>query len=562
MTPTFVVGHRNPDTDSICAAIGYARFLQATGRTEVEAARCGDVNARTEFVLEHAGLPAPRRLLHVRATAGGICRREVVTIRENAALAEVVHIMQKHGLRSVPVVGETGSLCGIASLLRLLELVLPDLDDLAGNRRVEANLSKIATVLNGRFLCSMSPERDEVLVQMVGAMKARGFEEHMRAFPAEQLIIVCGNRPTVQELAIDYGVRCLIITGGYDLDPALLSRARENGVSVIISPWDTATTCLQIRSARGILPAIDRNISTVSEQEPIRNIRHLVQDGRQTLFPVVNHEGTMIGVFSRSDLARPDPIRLILVDHNELAQAVPGADEAQILEVIDHHRLGGSLISREPIRFINEPVGSTCTLIGRFYRQANLTPDRSTALCLVAGVIADTLTLTSPTTTEVDREVLRWLAETCDIDVDDFSEKFFAAGSVLEAYPPDQAVTMDCKEYTEGDWRFAVAQIEENGLDQFWERRASLDQALTELVSKNSYDFVCLMITDITRNNSLLLVSGNQQVIDVIDYSRRDDHLFELEAVVSRKKQLLPHLIHLLEGLNKFSPDEEPPANT
>lgn len=551
MTPTFVIGHRNPDTDAICSAIGYADYLRRTGRDGVEAACCGDINARTEFVLDHAGLPAPRRLHHVRATAGRLCRREVVTTRADAALADVYATMQRHRLRAIPVVDGKGALAGMVSLLKLLELVLPDLGDPAGNRQVEASLARIAAVLGGRFLTARDETCEEVLMQMVGAMAAGGFEDHMRAFPAEKLVIVCGNRPTVQEIAIDYGVRCLIVTGGYDLAGPLLERARARGVSVIVSPWDTATTCLQIRSARGIGPAIDREFETVGEHEPIRNIRSLVREGRQTLFPVVDHDGRMVGVFSRSDLARTNPIQLILVDHNELSQAVAGADEARILEVIDHHRLGGSLVSREPIRFINEPVGSTCTLIARFFRQAGLVPERPVGACLVAGIVSDTLKLSSPTTTGIDRDMLEWLARECDLDVEAFSEKFFAAGSVLEAYTSEQAVGMDCKEYTEGDWRFAVAQIEENGLDRFWERRADLEGALAALTAKNGYDFACLLITDITRNNSLLLVSGSEPFVDALDYTRRDDTLFELESVVSRKKQLLPHLMHLLEGLSK-----------
>jgi len=547
----YVIGHKNPDTDAICSAIGYADFLRLTSRPDALAASCGDVNARTSMALKRAGVEPPKLLLDVRPRAGRICRRDVVTSSDLDSLVDVYEKMRQHKLRAIPVLNGKGDISGMCSLLNLLELLLPDSDDPIDNRNVESSLVRIAKVLNGTFQHSDEPEREEILTVMVGAMSADNFTKRMHQFPSASLLIVSGDRPTVQIPAIEYGVRSLIITGGYQLSSGLLSLARENVVNVMTSPLDTATTTLLIRSAKRITKAIEAEYLSFSEDALLHDIRKQVQKSSQPLFPVVDDHRKLVGVFSKSDLINPVPTQLILVDHNELGQAVTGAEDAEILEVIDHHRLGGGLMSREPIRFHNEPVGSTCTIVSRFYRSHGLTPGKSISCCLAAGIISDTLKLTSPTTTETDKAILEWIAAAGDIDVDKFAEDFFAAGSALELNSPDKAVRLDCKDYKEHGWRFAVAQIEENGLDQFWEHKASIAQALDKMVHKKNYHFACLMITDITRQNSLLMVSGRQEFIDAVDYPPREERLFEMGNVVSRKKQLLPHIIGIISRLDE-----------
>lgn len=550
----FVIGHKNPDTDAICSAIGYADYLRRTTRPDAVAAACGDANERTRMALERAGVEAPKMLLDVRPRAGRICRRDVVSATDRDSLVDVYELMRRRSLRAIPVLDPDGNLQGMCSLLNLLELLLPDSDDPVDNRNVETSLNRIAKVVHGSFQHAVEPGREETLAVMVGAMSADNFTKRMHQFPAASLVIVAGDRPTVQLPAIEYGVRSLVVTGGYQLSPGLLSLAREKGVNVLTSPLDTATTTLLIRGAKRITRAVEKDYLCFSEDTLLGDIRKQVQKSTQVLFPVVDDDRRLVGVFSKSDLVNPEPTRLILVDHNEIGQAVTGAEDADILEVIDHHRLGGGLVSREPIRFHNEPVGSTCTIVSRFYRSSGLTPEKPVAYCLAAGIISDTLKLTSPTTTETDRAMLAWIAGTAGIDIDRFAADFFAAGSALEMYSPDKAVRLDCKDYEEHGWRFAVAQIEENGLDRFWERKAEIEAALDKLVAERKYHFVALMITDITRQNSLLMVAGNHDFIEAVDYPPREERLFEMGNVVSRKKQLLPHIIGLIAGLEEPKP--------
>lgn len=551
---TYVIGHKNPDTDAICSAIGYADYLRATTRLDVMAAACGDANARTRMALERAGVEHPKVVLDVRPRAGRICRRDVVAASDHDSLVDVYERMRQRNLRAIPVLNKDGNLCGMCSLLKLLELLLPDSDDPIDNRNVDSSLTRINKVLRGEFQHQDDPDREETLTVMVGAMSADNFTKRMLQFPSAHLVIVSGDRPTVQLPAIEYGVRCLVVTGGYPLSPGLLSLAREKGVSVLTSPMDTATTTLLMRGAKRITRAIDAEFLCFSEDALLQDIRKKVQKSTQPLYPVVNDQKQLIGVFSKSDLINPQQTRLILVDHNEIGQAVTGAEDAEILEVIDHHRVGGGLTSREPIHFHNEPVGSTCTIVSRFYRTHGLTPHKSIAHCLAAGIISDTLKLTSPTTTDTDRVMLEWIAKCAEIDIDQFAADFFAAGSALELYSPDKAVRLDCKDYEENGWKFAVAQIEENGLERFWELKPQIEAALDKLLVERKYHFACIMITDITRQTSLLMVAGNRDFIETVDYPPREERLFEMGSVVSRKKQLLPHICNLLSGLEEPKP--------
>jgi manganese-dependent inorganic pyrophosphatase len=550
-SPVYVIGHKNPDTDAICAAMAYADLLQQTTIPEAIAASCGQLNARTKYALSKAGLEAPRLLVDVRPTAEQLCRKQVLCAHLHEPFFEVHRRMQKHKLRAIPVVDEARKVIGMINLLDLLELLLPNPEDLLENRYIESSLARIRSVLGGTFLHVENPDVDERLVIRIGAMSKEGFVDRLHKYPPEINLIICGDRPSIQRHAIEYGARCIVITGKYAIDSTLLEKAKAKGVTIISSPYDTAMTVMLIKSARVINGALKTDVTCIPENTRLREIRQRTIDEHQPLYPVIDHEDRLVGVLSKSDLISPKQTKLILVDHNEFSQAVTGADEAEILEVIDHHRLGGGMNTRHPIRFINEPVGSTSTMIAGMFREQAIVPDPPIAICMASGIISDTLYLTSPTTTEIDRDLLAWLAPYTHVNIEEFAKELFAAGSALRTHSPDEVLHEDCKTYTEYGWTFSVAQVEEIGMDRFWKRREELETALNKTIETNQLDFGCLLITDITRHFSLLLVAGNDRVIGVIDYPAREESLFELAEVVSRKKQLLPYLMYQLSRLSK-----------
>jgi manganese-dependent inorganic pyrophosphatase len=383
---------------------------------------------------------------------------------------------------------------------------------------------------------------------MVGAMSADGFTRRMHQFQADRVLVVSGDRPTIHLPAIEHGVRGIVVTGGYELSSGLVSLAKLKNVAVIRSPFDTATTTMRIKSSQFIDQAIDRQFTAIPSKKSVTDARASIDRSTEPVFPVVNDDQKLVGILSKSDLLNPPKPKLILVDHNELAQAVDGAEEAEIIEVLDHHRLGGGLKSAQPIRFINEPVGSTCTLVARQYRASGVQPTPGMALCMASGIISDTLFLRSPTTTDIDRETLQWLRSVCDCNLEKYAKEFFEVGSALRSCTPGEVIREDCKQFTEGEQCFSISQIEEIGFDLFWNRKEELLMSLKAMARDDGLDFSALLVTDIVSNGSLLLLSHDSAAWEEINYPRLDKNLYELPNIVSRKKQLLPLIAQLLES--------------
>lgn len=553
MDPVYVIGHRNPDTDAICSAIGYAAFLRDVRKVKAVAACCGEVSVRTNWVLHTAGVEAPKLMLDVRPTATTICRRDVLTARPADTFLAVYRKMMEHGFRSIPVVDDDGRLLGVPSITEMAQLFLPsDAVGRSANRAVATSLQNIVAALGGTLAGDTNGAEDvQEFVLVVAASSVETSRDRAMQFKARDLALVTGDRPEIHALAIELGARCLIITGGFKPWDSILEQAKSRGVAIICSPHDTASTSQLLRFSRPIGGALTEDFLSFGSRAPLREIVHEVQGSAQPLFPVVDEETRkLLGVFSKSDLIDTPRMKLVLVDHNEFAQAVVGADEAEIVEVIDHHRLSGNLRTKEPIRFLNEPVGSTSTIVGIMYRMRQAAPDKGTAICLCAGIISDTLHLTSPTTTNTDREILEWLSGIGGIDSAQFVKDFFAAGSMLREHTPERALESDRKVFEENGWHISISQIEELGLDEFWKRESELQGALQALLEKHSLHFACLMVTDITRHHSVLLVAGDQRVIDAIDYPQsRDSSVYEMAGVVSRKKQLFPYMSHVVTKL-------------
>ncbi|GHC48533.1 putative manganese-dependent inorganic diphosphatase [Roseibacillus persicicus] len=539
-----VVGHRNPDTDAICSAIGQAELLRMTG-SDAEAIRCGDVPSRTAWVLEKAGLETPRLVTDVRVTAGQIARREVISVSPEDSFLTVYRRMLASGVKSVPVVDSSGEVKGLLRYLDLLQLLLPAQMEGIAVRTVQASLQKICLTLQAEAVaCASEKTEEEELHLLVGASSEETVQKRLTAAANDGIVakylVICGDRPGVQEAAIRHGVRALVVTGGFGVAPDLIAAAREKGVAVLLASLDTASVAKLIQCSRKVSTVVSGDFLVVEEGEIVSRLRKRLSVENQDLFPVVKRgTRTMVGVLSKSNLVEPMRTRLVLVDHNEFAQAVTGVDEAEIYEVIDHHRLAGDLASREPIRFLNEPVGSTSTLVARKFIHRDIEPSPGVALCLCAGLISDTLMLTSPTTTSLDREMLEWLAPIAKVDPETFTEEFFAVGSLLVGGTPNEILTTDRKEFFEEGVKISISQIEERGLSGFDKRKNKLVNALEALRELEGCDLALLVVTDISTHDSLILASGDPALLEALPYENRDG-VFIAPGVVSRKKQVFP----------------------
>lgn len=543
--PLYVIGHKNPDTDAICAAIGYADLLRRKGRPEALAARCGVVPTRTAWVLEQAGMPKPLLLDDVGSTAEMICRKEVVKVNENDTFLTTYRLMVENGVRSIPVVNSENELQGLLKFLDLLQLLMPTSTDAESVRRMPASPVKIQDTLKADSVGAPLIRQEEEIILLVGASSsetvAKRLTKAVSKGNVDSYVVMCGDRPTVQRTAIEFGIRLLVVTSSFDVAPDLIALAKEKGVSILRCYQDTATVVKLIRCSRMVKNALDSDVLKVMADDSVQGLRKALATHKQDLFPVINPgDGSLIGVISKSDLIDPPRIRVVMIDHNEYSQAIDGIEDADVIEVIDHHRLAGDIMSREPIRYLNEPVGSSSTLVAREYRYGVVEMPKGIAMCLIAGMISDTLNLTSPTTTDLDREILQWLCQIADIDASEFTRDFFASGSLLAHGTGANAVGEDRKVFEESGARVSISHVEESGLELFDGRREELMASLDSLVSHKGYDLALLIITDINTLHSVLLASGDQHIVDALPFERDENGVFQAPGVVSRKKQVFP----------------------
>lgn len=548
MSEILVIGHRNPDTDAICSAVGYAEFKRRTGMPEAVAARCGDTNDRIDFVLNTFGVPVPKFVADVSPKVRDVMQTRIMSVTPDATAAHALGLMDERGIRILPVLDDSKRCCGLLSLFKLSKFLFPTTNRLVDSRRVLSSLANLAQTLHGELLVAHNPDEEEDLTLMIGAMSLESFAERLDTFDRNKLVILVGDRWDIQNLAIREGVRALVVTGGLKMESKTIEAARKKNVSLITSLHDTATTAALCRAAVAVRHVLNEEFMCFREHAPLLAVREEATSSGYQIFPVLDQEGQTVGILSKTDFLKTVNRKLILVDHNELSQAVQGADEVEIIEIIDHHRIG-ALTTSQPILFRNEPVGSTSTIVADCFFRHEVELPKPIAGLLLAGLVSDTLNLTSPTTTARDAEVLRKLESIAGVNARSFTEKLFASGSLLTLHTAPKAITTDCKEYNDSGKTFSVAQIEEIGFDQFWKRKYELIEALDQYCSRHKYLFSALLITDVTTQNSLLVVAGDEGFVAQIDYPKLEPGVFDLREVVSRKKQLLPYLTHCLKRM-------------
>lgn len=548
MTKTvYVIGHRNPDTDSIAAAIAYAALKRQTGLPGAVAAMAGEPNPQTRYILDRLGIVAPLYLADVHPKVRDIVNRHPVTVSMGASAYEALEKFHASGVRVMPVLDAAGRPHGSLSLLRLSEnYLLPGSDR---QRELTTNLPLLATTLSGRFVTGGGDAGAVTLKLFIGAMLEESFAARIEGYDPESLLIMTGNRRTIHHCSIERGVKLLVVTGNHPLDDDLLSMAKEKGVAVLLTPHDTATAAWLSRLSTPVSLLAERRFATIGVGEPTGSLRRKILSSGEPAVFVIDEEGALAGVATKSSLLAPNPYALILVDHNELGQAVPGAEEVEILEVIDHHKLGNSH-TITPIAFITSPVGSTCTLVAQRYREHGLEPERNMAALMLAGILSDTVILKSPTTTAGDQTTVSWLEGLSGLIAGEFGRDIFAASSSLNSYgSPQRVVEADLKLFSHEGKTIGIGQVEVVGFDEFFGMKEELLAVLAGIKQRDRLFIAGLMVTDITAETTLFLVEGHTSIAQVMEYPQLEPHLYELKNVMSRKKQMVPHLLKILTKL-------------
>lgn len=540
----YVVGHRNPDTDSVASALAYAALKNRQGQTNVTAAMAGEPNPQTRYILERLGMEPPVYLADVHPKVCHVINRQPVTAAANTPLRDALGVFHKHGIRVLPVVDDGGAPLGLVSLLKLSEKYLVAGTD--RKRGVDASLRTLAACLDGTFLAGAPADEVEHLHLFIGAMLEESFSSRIEGYDPASLLIMTGDRRSIQQAAVERGVRLLVVTGGFPLADGLLEQAEAKGVTVVSTPHDTATAAGLARLSTPLSEFVETRFEKIGVAEPLEHLRLKLLHSGEPAVIAVEEDGTIAGVATKSSLLAEIPYALILVDHNELAQSVPGAESVEILEVIDHHKLGNPP-TNQPITFMAAPVGSTCTVVASLYRERGIEPDQQIAALLLAGVLSDTVILKSPTTTSRDREIVQWLEERAGLDHVAFGKDIFSACGGFSAHgTPEKAVRADFKHFTAGDTLFGVGQVEVVGFDEFFELKETLRETLKRVKEADRLHLAGLMVTDIYSETTLFLAEGKNELAHVMGYPQVEPHLYELKGVMSRKKQMVPHLLKVL----------------
>jgi manganese-dependent inorganic pyrophosphatase len=542
-----VVGHRNPDTDSIASAIAYAALKRRLGNDNVIAATAGEPNPQTRYILNRFGLETPLYLVDVHPKVRDIISRRPITARAEMPLRDALQLFHRHTIRVLPVVDDNDTPVGMVSLLKLSEKYLVAGTDY--RRGVDTSLRSLCDCLEGEFFTGCPADEVEHLHLFIGAMVEESFSEQLSGYDVSTMMIMTGNRRSIQQAAIDLGVRLLVVTGGYSIDEELLNMARRSGVTVISTPHDTSTSAWLARLSTPLSCFVEPRFEKIGVGEPLDHLRLKLLHAGEPAVIVIEENGSIAGVATKTSLLTPIPYALILVDHNELAQAVAGAETVEILEVIDHHKLGNPP-SNQPITFMTSPVGSTCTVVAGLYRQQGLMPEASIAALLLAGILSDTVILKSPTTTPCDRETVSWLEGVSGLDSVAFGKEIFSACSGFSAHDTlEKAVRSDFKHFNAAEIRFGIGQVEVVGFDEFHKLKNQLRHELQRIREQDGLHLAGLMVTDISSETTLFLAEGKNELAHVMGYPQLEPQLYELKGVMSRKKQMVPHLLQVLACL-------------
>jgi manganese-dependent inorganic pyrophosphatase len=532
----YVTGHRNPDADSIAAAIGYAELK---GRLDLndryEAVRLGEPNAQTAWLIERSQATLPEFLPHILLRVRDVMREEFPTACDDEPVREVGLVMAGEGLDLLPIVNDAGCLVGVMTERALARRYVRESRE-ASHLDANTKVGAIVTVLEGELVAG-----DEDL-EVSGRVWVQAMDVSSPTRMEEGDIVVVGDRPDVQRRAVERGA-ALLVTSNDTRPPAdVLEIARERGTAVVASTLDSYVTARMITLAAPCRALMDAKPLTVRRDDLVADISEDVKDVHYRAAVAVDSSGRPVGLVTRSDLVSPQPRRVLLVDHAESAQSVPGIEQAEIVEILDHHHIG-SIETRVPVAATFDPVGSTATLVVERYRQAGLEPERSTALMLLGAVLSDTVILNSPTTTRRDHAVVDELERVLSVDAREFGREMFSETSDVSHLPADEILARDSKEYEVGAGKtISISQIETVG-DSVLERRDELIDALDAFREREGHVLSALMLTDILAKGTDLLVAGEKAAAERAFGRRSEDGVLDLPGVMSRKKQVAPKLM-------------------
>ncbi len=539
-----VIGHINPDTDSVCSAIAYARLKrEITGKNYV-AKRAGQINSETRFVLKRFGILPPDYMGDVRTQVIDIDVERVAGVGENISLKNAWEIMRTGTLQTLPIVDEMQQLLGLITIEDIAKSYM-DVYDSKVIATAHTPFCNIIETLGGTMVYGDENEQIEKGKCLIAAVNP----DLMESYIEEGDIVILGNRYESQLCAIEMGAKCIIVCDGAMVSYTITKLAENKGCFIIKTPYDTFTASRLINQSIPIRFFMKReNLVTFSLGEYVDDIRDVMAKKRYRDFPILDWNGRYFGMISRRSLLGARKKRLILVDHNEPSQAVDGIEEAEILEIIDHHRIG-ALETMGPVFFRNQPLGCTATIIYQMYNEygVEISPDIAGLLC--SAILSDTLIYRSPTCTEVDKKAAQELAAIAGINVQEYAAEMFSAGSNLAAKSPEEIFYQDFKKFVVGETTFGVGQINSMTSGELTSIKEKLIPYMEKVVTELDVSMLFFMLTDIMQASTELLYAGSgaKELAVSAFHLPVDIENIILKGVVSRKKQIIPAMMIVLQ---------------
>ena len=540
----YVVGHKNPDTDSICSAIAYAQLRTELTGERHNPRRAGQLNEETQYVLDYFNVKAPALLTDLRVQVKDVAMREVEGMRGSVSIKSAWARMKEENLKTLPVTRE-GKLEVLITIGDIATSYMDVYDStiLATSRTQYRN---IATCIEGEIVTG-NPH-SYMSNGKVGIVASS--RKLMAEFVEPEDLVILGNRKEVQQMAIDMGVSCMIVSTGAELDDGILEQAKEKEIVIITTEQDTFTVARLINQSIPIRHFMSGRDGLVSfkMRDYVDDVKEVMMRNRYRDFPVLDNKGKFLGFISRRRLLNCRKKQVILVDHNEKSQAVNGIEQADVLEIIDHHRLS-SIETMGPVFFRNQPVGCTATIVYQMYQENGVKVSSTTAGLLCAAIISDTLMFRSPTCTPLDEQSARKLAELAEVDIEMLAQAMFRAGSNLKGKTAEEICFLDFKQFTVNDMVFGVGQVNSMSEEELSEIKEKVLPHLEKARNSHSLNMIFFMLTNIITESSELLCAGpeaREKLINAFDLRSEMEEL-HLKGVVSRKKQLVPALVEALQ---------------
>lgn len=535
----YIVGHKNPDTDSVCSAIAYANLKQQISEDVYIARRAGLLNEETQYVLDHFGVEPPKLLSDVHLQVKDVDVNRTPGIKSNTSIKEAWAMMKEQNVYTLAVTKDQ-KLEGVIATGDIATSYM-DVYDSRILATAKTQYQNIVNTLDGEIVTGNPNgyfDRGKVVV-------AASSPDMMENFIEKGDLVILGNRYEVQLCAIELKASCIVVCQDAQVTRTIRKLAEERNIVVIMTPHDTFTAARLINQSIPVKHFMSKEGLTVfNSTDYVEEIKHEMAKKRTRDFPVIDKKGNFYGLISSRRLMDASKKRVILVDHNEKTQAIDGVEEAEVLEIIDHHRLGG-LETLGPVYFRNQPVGCTATIVYEMYKENQIEPDKTTASLLCAAIISDTLLFRSPTCTWMDEKAAKELAAIAEIDMEELSRNMFQAGSNLKGKTAEEICFQDFKQFTVGDVKFGVGQINSMNADELGEIKGTLLPYMEKAALVQKVDMVFFMLTNIVEESTELLCYGKgakEQVIEAFDLPADMSDIC-LNGVVSRKKQFIPTFV-------------------